>query len=215
MVIIWPCRLSVEEYAAAGRDVVVPRPCCPRCGVVPIFWSGYPRSVRAGVVFQIWVKRCRCKACRRNDSLLPSFCLAGRLDAVEVIGPPVRAVAQDAGTRSVARGIGELFAYTTVRGWWRRHRKRVGWLWSALAGLPWWGRPESVADGEIDALEAVTALATAAGAASVLVGLSLWPAVSLISGGMWLFATTDVPTTAGCGGSWMAVMASISPTIPP
>jgi len=32
MAIAWACRLSVAEYAAAGRKVDVPRPDCPNCG---------------------------------------------------------------------------------------------------------------------------------------------------------------------------------------
>ena len=32
--------LSVDEYAAAGHDVVVPRPDCPGCATAMAFWSG-------------------------------------------------------------------------------------------------------------------------------------------------------------------------------
>lgn len=110
--IIWPCELSVEEYSAAGRDVVVPRPCCGVCGQQMMFWPGYARRVRQGLaVFSIWVRRCRCGRCGGpSHALLPSFCLLRRLDAVEVIGPAVVAVSAGWGCRRVAKGIGELFA---------------------------------------------------------------------------------------------------------
>ena len=103
MAMIWPCGLSVEAYAAAGKDVVVPRATCGTCGRPMAFWSGYWRSVRDGIVLRIWVKRCRCRPCRSSDALLPSFCLLRRLDSVEVAGPALMAVAAGAGTRRVAR----------------------------------------------------------------------------------------------------------------
>lgn len=189
MAIIWPCGLSVEQYAAAGRGVTVPRPSCPVCEAPMMFWSGYARRVRqATVVFSIWVRRCRCGRCGGpSHALLPSFCLLGRLDAVEVIGPAIVAVSAGGGCRPVARGIGELFAYTTVRGWWRRHRERIGWLWAALrvsqAGPEGW-----------------------AGLGSMTWGVGPWPAVSLWSGGAWLSTTTTTPTTTGSGGQMMTVM---------
>ena len=84
MAMIWPCELSVEAYAEAGKQVVVPRQRCPRCAAWMIFSSGYFRSVRAGRVFRIWVRRARCQRCDKKPShaLLPSFCLVRRLDAV-------------------------------------------------------------------------------------------------------------------------------------
>ena len=57
MAILWPCQLSVEAYAAAGKEVAVPRQRCPTCGSLMIFRSGYRRCVRSGAVFRIWVKR--------------------------------------------------------------------------------------------------------------------------------------------------------------
>ena len=65
MAIIWLCRLSVGEYAAAGKEVAVPRQNCGTCGEPMTFWSGYWRSVRARMVVLVtWVKRGRCKRCR-------------------------------------------------------------------------------------------------------------------------------------------------------
>lgn len=197
MTILWACDLSVEAYAAAGKKVAVPRPRCPACGRWMIFWSGYGRWVRAGPVLRIWVRRARCPACGGSHGLLPSFCLLGRLDAVEVIGPAVEAVAGGAGTRSVARGLGVTFAYTTVRGWWRRHRRRVGVL--------------EVADGA----DGVEALKSVGGSVSAAVGIGVWPAVSLLSGGAWLSTTTNTPTTTDLRRRWMSVMAGRDLTIPP
>jgi hypothetical protein len=159
-----------------------------------VFWSGYTRSVRSGmVVVRIWVKRARCPACRASHALLPSFCLLGRLDAVEVIGPAVKAVAAGQGTRRVAQQIDPDFAYTTVRGWYRRHRQRVE------GG----GKAETVA-----AVERV------AGPVAAWLGLAVWAAVSLLSGGRWLF-TTDAPLADGRHWRSMTVTVMDHPRRPP
>jgi hypothetical protein len=212
MCIIWPCDLSVEEYAAAGKNVAVPRQRCPSCDALTIFSSGYLRSVRAGKVFRVWVRRARCQRCPNKPShaLLPSFCLVRRLDAVEVIGPAVKAVSCGAGTRSAAKTIGELFAYTTVRGWWRRHRERTGWLLGLLRAAS----AGCVASSAVTEGDAVTALETVGEALSAAVGIPMWSAVSLFSGGMWL-ATSTTLTTADPGWVWMAVMTGRGSTIPP
>ena len=47
MAIVWPCPVSVDAYAAAGRGVQVPRPDCLACGAAMTFWSGYWRHLRA------------------------------------------------------------------------------------------------------------------------------------------------------------------------
>ena len=49
MAIVWPCPLSVDRYAASGREIEVPRPDCPQCGSAMTFWSGYWRHIRQGV----------------------------------------------------------------------------------------------------------------------------------------------------------------------
>jgi hypothetical protein len=178
-----------------------------------MFWSGYFRSVRSGAVLRIWVKRCRCGRCRSSHALLPSFCLVGRLDVVEVIGPALKAVAGGSGTRPVAVGVDGLFAYTTVRGWWRRHRERGAWLWGVVtaAARAWCvARPSGVS--ETDALAALEGVGVVVAAA---VGVGLWPAVSLVSGGAWLSTTTDTPTTAGAGRRLMTVMAGRRSRTPP
>jgi Domain of unknown function (DUF6431) len=85
--IVWPCPLGVEQYAAVGRGVEVPRPDCPGCGRAMGLWSGYARWVRVGGrAWRIWVRRARCPTCRVTHALLPSFALPRRVDVVEVIG---------------------------------------------------------------------------------------------------------------------------------
>lgn len=216
MAIIWPCGLSVEAYAKAGTQVRVPRPCCEICERQMIFWSGYFRSVRAGEVFRIWVKRGRCQCCRRSDSLLPSFCLAGRLDAVEVIGLAVTDVSTGTGTRSAAKKISEMFAHTTVRGWWRRHREGaealLGYL-AAIAATVGAAVPRRSGVAEADA---VMELKTVAEVVAAGVGTGLWPAVSLVTAGRWLSKTTIDSPFAGEGGRrLMTAMAASQAGRPP
>lgn len=207
MAMIWPCRLSVEEYAAAGKDVAVPRAICGTCGTPMAFWSGYWRSVRhAMVVARIWVKRCWCKPCRSSDALLPSFCLLRRLDTVEVAGPALMAVAAGAGTRRAARGIDELFAYTTLRGWWRRHRQRQGWLARVL------GATGGQAAGAEELLGQLQALGMGLSAG---LGVSTWAAVSFALGGAWLATNTATPSKSRKGGGFMAVVAPKGAQVPP
>ena len=147
--------------------------------------------------------------------MLPSFCLVGRLDAVEVIGASLKEMAGGAGTRRVAEGDrravrlyhgARLVAPPSANEPWgcsslvgsalgvvcagpvpvlQRNRRRW-WRWSA-----WVPRCRSVA------------------------GVGLWAAVSLAVGGAWLSTTTDTPTTAGWEGSWMAGMACRQAQIPP
>ena len=97
MAIVWACALSVDEYVAAGHAVAAPRPDCPACATPMVSWSGYERSVRQrGPALKLWVRRARCGRCRASHALVPSFCLVGRLDAVEVIGEALTAVVDEA-----------------------------------------------------------------------------------------------------------------------
>jgi hypothetical protein len=216
MAIIWPCALSVEAYAKAGRRVPVPRARCEVCERQMIFWSGYFRSVRAGNVFRIWVRRGRCQPCRRSDSLLPSFCLARRLDAVEVIGPAVADVSTGTGTRSAAEKISGIFAHTTVRGWRRRHRQRadalLGYL-AAIAATVGVAVPRRSGVAEADA---VMELKTVAAVVAAGVGTGLWPAASLVTAGRWLSKTTmDTPFAGEGGRRLMTAMAACQAGRPP
>ncbi len=88
---VWPCPLSVDAYAAAGREVEFPRPDCPSCTGLLVFWSGYRRYGRCQRIF---VPRLRCRV---THALLPAFVLAWRLDASEAIGTVIAEVAGAAG----------------------------------------------------------------------------------------------------------------------
>ena len=134
--IVWPCLLSVDEYVALGRDVEVPRPECPGCAGAMSFWSGYERSVRCGgPCLKLWVRRARCVPCRASHALLPSFCLVGRLDVVEVIGEAVAAVVVGVGVgvRTVAARLN--VPHTTARDWVRRFLRRAGLLAAGFAAV--------------------------------------------------------------------------------
>lgn len=125
MAIVWPTELDVDAYVAAGRELVVPRPACPRCGERMQLWGWYERDVRvtAMVIHRLAVRRARCAACARSEALLPGFVTWGRLDAVEVIGAALEAACGGSGVRQVAESL-EL-GHTTVRDWWRRFLRRA------------------------------------------------------------------------------------------
>jgi len=128
MAIVWPTELDVDTYAAAGRELDVPRPDCPGCRRPMGLWGWYERDVRvtAEVIHRLVVRRARCADCQRSHALLPGFVTWGRLDAVEVIGPAVAAMCAGAGMRRVAEGLD--LKHTTVRDWRRRFARRVGLL---------------------------------------------------------------------------------------
>ncbi|MDP9386344.1 MAG: DUF6431 domain-containing protein, partial [Actinomycetota bacterium] len=135
MAIVWVCALSVDEYVAAGRAVAVPRPDCPTCSAAMVFWSGYERSVRhAGPARKLWFRRARCRRCQASHALVPSFCLVGRLDAVDVIGLAVTAVVGEGhGVRPVAAATD--VPHTTARDWVRRFCRRAEAVVAAFAAL--------------------------------------------------------------------------------
>ncbi len=191
--IVWPCPLGVDEYAAAGRDVEVPRPSCPSCAKPMIFWSGYSRTVRDGDDRLIWVRRSRCGACRVSHCLLPAFCLLRRLYGVEAIGPALKAIIDGTPTREVAEATG--FPYTTVRDWRRRHRERAPVLaggFAALAVELGGGAPELAAVPERAALQALDhAWAVARSRFGAVAGR--WRFWSVVSGGEALGTTTHPP----------------------
>jgi hypothetical protein len=129
---------------------------------------------------------------------------------VEVIGRAVKEISAGSGPRRVAKRMGELFAYTTVREWWRRHCRR--WAW--LAELLWagWALPGRGPAGGAEGLKVLEGLGAALSAA---LGMGLWPAVSLAVSGVWLSTTTDTPTTGDWGWFWMALMAGRDAQVPP
>lgn len=213
--ILWFCRLDVESYAAAGRDVAVPRQRCPGCRRPMIFWPGYERYVRKRdrATPRIWVRRGKCSGCDASHALLPGFLLQRRLDPVTVIGGAVVRMVAGAGARPVAEAAG--VPHTTARDWRRRHRARApdlaaGFtrllvdLGGAALGL--------AADVERAALEAlVSAWRQAARRGGELGTAGLWGFTSAITGGEWLGTTTTPPWAGATGRSLIAPMPSAGP----
>ena len=205
MAIVWPCLLDVDAYAAAGVEVVVPRPGCPGCGGSTQRWGGYWRFVRAASTVRVWFGRVRCSPCATSHALVPAFCLLGRLDSVEVIGPALAAGVSGRSDLSVAAGID--VPATTVRGWRRRHRTRSGLLVAgvtavvvALGGVA----PRLSGDPQRASVEAVGALWRAAqGVLGARAGPA-WRCWSVVCGGVALAANTNPPWT-GPGG-WRLVV---------
>jgi hypothetical protein len=191
---VWACALSVDEYRAGGRDVVVPRPACPGCATPMSFWSGYERSLRCGGrCLRLWVRRARCGPCRASHVLLPSFCLVGRLDVGEVIGEVVAGVVGDGGgVRPVATRV--EVPHTTARDWVRRFARRAGVVAAGFAALVvelsgWAPRlPAGAARGALAAIRLAFSAARAR-AGPVLPGL--WGFAALVSGGRLLAANSD------------------------
>ena len=196
MAIVWACALSVDEYVAAGRTVAVPRPVCPACATAMAFWSGYERSVRRrGPALKLWVRRARCRRCGASHALVPSFCLIGRLDDVEVIGVVLTAVVGEArGVRPVAKEAD--VPYTTARDWVRRFCRRAALVGAAFAAVavevaglaPSLPARRAVAERALGAIsDAFAAVAARAGPALV----SLWCFVALVTGGRLLATNTN------------------------
>ena len=196
MAMVWPCPLPVDAYAAAGRDLVFPRPDCPSCAGPLVFWSGYRRHVRsASRCVRIFIPRVRCGPCRVTHALLPAFTLAWRLDTAEVIGVVVAEVASGrCGVRPAAERAG--VPYTTARGWMRRFAAgapQIGAGFAALAvelGGPAITPPAGAAR---FALAAIGAAFAAAAALPGWAGLGRWRFASSAVGGMLIAANTTSP----------------------
>jgi hypothetical protein len=206
LAIVWPCPLSVDEYAAAGREVAVPRASCPECGTAMTFRSGYWRKADRGRL-RIFVCRGQCRRCDRSHALLPAFCLVGRLDPVEVIGGVLARVAAGAGVRPAAAEAG--VPHTTARDWRRRHRARAPALAVGLAGLvaALGGPPPRLSvEPERAAVEAAGACWAAARRRFGGRTPSLWRLWSLVTGGTVLDTATNPPTTTASG--WVLMPSS-------
>jgi hypothetical protein len=194
--IVWPCPLSVDAYVAAGREVEVPRPVCPRCAGATTWWSGYHRFVRSGGASRaIFVPRARCGVCAKTDAVLPAFVLCGRLDAVETIGGLIEKVAGDiGGVRPVAAALD--VPHTTARGWVRRFTARAAGLSVGFGALAVeLGGEALAAIGDV-AGRALVAIGWAFQAASALPGwaaLGRWRFVSTVSGGTVIATNTNTP----------------------
>ena len=192
MAMVWACQVSVQEYASAGRAVVVPRCRCPGCRAWMVFWSGYWRTVRDGGSWRIWVRRARCSSCRVSHVLLPSFCLVGRTFGVEVIGSAVEVAGGGRGSGWAGRVVG--VAQSTVRSWWRRHRERAGVAGGVVRVGPMRVEWPSGLVGEAALRSGLDDLAGPVGQS---VGVAHWPLVSLLTGGLWLAPVGGVrPTTS-------------------
>jgi hypothetical protein len=207
MAIIWPCPLAPSSYAAAGQQIVVPPQRCPRCQRPLAGWGGYWRWLRAPPVEQrIWIRRGRCRACRRTHALLPDLVLVQRLDVVDVIGRGLALkVVQQLGLRRVAEQLG--VPHPTVRSWWWRFRARAPTVLATctalavhLAGVA----VPLVADGEPAALEALAVAWQRARARFGERSGELWPFWSRISGGRALGTHTSAPWAGLSGAGWMA-----------
>ena len=206
MAIVWPCRLSVDEYAEAGRDVVVPRASCPDCRTPMTFRSGYWRKADRDRLV-IFVCRGQCRPCDRSHALLPAFCLVGRLDPVEVIGTVLGRVAAGAGVRKAAEKAG--VPHTTARDWRRRHRARAPALAVGLAGLAASLGSPALRLSPVAERAAVEAAGACWAAARRRFGdrtPSPWRLWSVVTGGMALGTATNPPTTTA--GGWVLMPSS-------
>lgn len=124
MAIVFPCALSVYDYARAGKQVEVPKRPCPKCGNRLGWWWGYWREVRtAGVKVQIWIRRGRWPPCDVTHALLPDFVVERRRYAVEEIGRTFEKAAEGLSAWKSSELLGLPFA--TVRDWRRRCRERA------------------------------------------------------------------------------------------
>lgn len=123
--------MSVRAYAAAGREVVLPRFACVGCSEMMGWWGWYRRDVRVdGDAVTIWVRRVRCSRCGTSHALLPQFVTWGRLDSVDVIGLAVAAMVAGVGARRVAAAA--RVGHTTARDWRHRFRDRAALLLARL-----------------------------------------------------------------------------------
>ncbi len=192
--IVWPCGLSVERYAAQGREIWVPRGRCPDCRQEMVFWSGYWRYVREEIERRLFIRRGRCQPCGKTHALLPSFLLRRRLDPARVIGRALALGVRGLGMAKVAARLG--VPHSTARDWRRRHRARAPALVAGLAALRVELGGEVISlpgDPEQAALAALGALwAPRQGV------VELWALASLVSGGAWL-STNTTPLWAALG----------------
>jgi Domain of unknown function (DUF6431) len=194
--IVWPCPLPVDAYAAAGRDVEVPRPDCPSCAGPLVCWSGYWRHVRAsGRCRKIFVPRVRCGPCRVSHALLPAFVLAWRLDVAEAVGAVIgQVVGGECGVRPAAARLG--VPYTTARGWVRRFRARALVLGTGFAALAVELGGEAIRPAAEAGRFALAAISAAFAAAAGLPGwlrVGAWRFASSVSGGRLIAANTGSP----------------------
>ena len=198
MAVSWPCRLSVEEYAAAGAAVVVPRPDCPECGRPMIFAGSYWRRVRhGGGEHRVLIRQARCEPCGDGHALLPDFVLHRRRDSASAVGAALLG-AVDPTADPAARRLYAGVPARTVRSWRARFCSHAAILTSAFAAL-------TVTLGSHDPRlpldRGATTMAIAATGAVWLAAShrrpgqipTPWRLVSIITGGTLLAPRVDMP----------------------
>lgn len=197
--IVWPTPLGVDEYAAAGRAVEVPRLACPGCGAPMGSWGWYERDVRMGRVRRLAIRRQRCRGCASTHAVLPSFVALARLDAVEVIGSALGVLGRGRrGVRPVARLLD--VPHTTVRDWWRRFRARAQMLAVGFSRfcVAVGGLAPRLTGGDVEvALAAVRSGWEAARRRFGAGALGRWQFANALVGGQLLSTNTDPPWAAG------------------
>jgi len=195
MAIVWPCTLSVDAYAAAERNVEVPRAECPSCRGPMVFWSGYLRFVRhEGRAHRIWVPRGRCRPCSATHALLPAFVVLHRLDSIETIGDVLESSTSGGGVRPAAERLG--VPHTTARGWVRSFGRRARSLAVALAALAVELGGEALTTVTDPMRHALAAIAVAWKAATALPGwlsVTVWRFCSSVCGGTVVATNTNSP----------------------
>ncbi|MGH2930647.1 MAG: DUF6431 domain-containing protein [Solirubrobacteraceae bacterium] len=116
--------MTAREYAAAGRELDVPRPDCPGCRAQMIFHGSYARPLRLGEeIVRLVVRRARCRSCRVTHALTPDFVALQRLDGIEAIGGAIEQMAGGVVAAAIAKAT--AVPYTTVRDWRRRFADRA------------------------------------------------------------------------------------------
>ena len=210
MAIIWPCPLSPSSYAAAGKSIEVPALRCPECQGWLTRWGGYWRWLRAPLlVDRIWIRRGRCRRCRRTHALLPDLVLARRLDDVRVIGRGLALkIVASVGLRTAAEQLD--VPHTTVRTWWRRFQVRSPTLLAHCTALAVSLDGTAVLLSTTGERAALEALSVAWRRAQLRFGKAvgeLWPFWSRISGGQALGTNTTSPWAGRSGRAWIAASA--------
>jgi hypothetical protein len=188
--------IVADDRAAVEADLAAGRLLCPRCRVGVLGGWGCARlrvlRTREGER-RLRPRRGRCRegACLATHVLLPDVCLAGRKDAVEVIG---EALLAGEGYRPVAERLG--VPGETVRDWRVRFRSRAELIaahflcWArALDGAL--GAPVSQGSSMADALEAIGVCVRVA--SLVLGGRVAWSWVSALTAGRLLAINTNPP----------------------
>jgi len=186
----WSCRHNAVPRAAAGSSAGV----------------GTGAGLRAPLLVErIWIRRGRCRICRRSHALLPDLLVARRLDAVAVIGSAVNLkVTTELGLRSVAEQLD--VPHTTVRSCWQRFRARSPTLLTRCTELAVALDGRSVDVRSVGTAAAVEVLHIACQRARARFGErtgEVWSFWTRISGGHALGTHTTSPWAGSAEADWM------------